>query len=336
MREHDAHIAIMGSEAAGACRVAAGVLLRDVAERIDLTQVRCLFVEDEAGHLMGIVEAAEVVRRLASRNETEHQRWAESPIEAIVTVRLSGNGSGTAIERDPDGNCTLAGTAVTQNEQLVAVSVEDDVLIRWSSVREVLQRALFDPVTGLPNRSVFDRRLREEWDRTRQRQTSISVMMIDLDHFKDINDIHGHSMGDKVLSDVAECLANQLRSYDLLARYGGDEFAAILTDCYMSDIHIPVKRIQSGILRLSEDYKLDTTRLTVSVGAITCPGSLNVAATYLMDAADECMYAAKRAGRGCAYTMDIALAGEKGKPRRLTESAIPPQGRAGRVPRRPR
>lgn len=332
MREHQAQLGITANDAPDSCRVQSGLILREVAERLNLAKIQHLLVEDAEGRLLGIVESAEVVRRLSAWNEIEQQRWADTPIEAIVTVRLDATGNGSSIDRDADGHATLSGSVISTDDHLVAMNIGDDVMIRWSAVKNVLQRALFDPVTGLPNRAVFDRRLREEWERVQQRNSSIAVLMIDLDHFKDINDVHGHSMGDEVLREVAGCLARQLRSYDLLARFGGDEFAAILTDCYMSDIHIPASRLQAGIRKLGEQFELQTSRLTVSIGAVTCPGSQGVAATRLLDVADECMYAAKRAGRGCAYTLDVALAGHKGKPQPLSGSQLQSTS-AIRVPR---
>ena len=319
MREHRAEFTIHEHCDRDNCRVRPRMSLQEVAEGFDLTKLRHLLVEDESGQLLGIVDTADVVRRLSACNEIERQRWASTPIEAIVSVRLDEFDKSVAYDFDTP---TVLGSRVfSQDDQLVAMSLGDDVMIRWSSVKSVLQRALFDPVTGLPNRAVFDRRLREEWERVQCRNSSLAVLMIDLDHFKSINDLHGHSVGDEVLREVANCLTSQLRSYDMLARFGGDEFAAILTDCYLTDIHIPASRLQAGIRELGEKFELQIPQLTVSIGAITCPGDQEISPTKLLDAADECMYAAKKAGRGCAYTLDIALAGRNGKPRPLNRPA---------------
>jgi diguanylate cyclase (GGDEF)-like protein len=290
--------------------------LYDLAERFDLAKVQHLLVEDDSGQLLGVVDTKDVVARLSAPNRIERQRWANTPIASIVSIRLDKfDGSVTHKLNSPS---VLNGRAFSQNEQLVAMNLGDDVMIRWSSVKNVLQRALFDSVTGLPNRAVFDRRLQEEWERTQSRNSSLAVLMIDLDHFKSINDLHGHSIGDQILNEVGQCLSTQLRSYDLLARFGGDEFAAILTDCYVNDIHIPATRLHTGIRQLGEKFKLKIPRLTVSIGAITCPGDQDVSPAKLLTAADDCMYAAKKAGRGCAYTMDLALSGRKAKPRPLS------------------
>ncbi len=84
----------------------------------------------------------------------------------------------------------------------------------------------------------------------------------------------------------------------------------------MTDIHIPAIRLLSGISRLTSESPL-LKDLSISIGAITCPGSLNIAPTRLLEAADECLYAAKRSGRSCAFTLDVALSGSNGKPTRL-------------------
>ncbi len=331
MREHESYIRISTEELCNTFRVPAALLLREVAERIDLSAARFVFAEDETGQLLGLADAEEISRRLASWNDTERKRWAETPLESILSVRLQPEGQGGELPREPDGSIRVPGSALSHDDRLVALDLGDDVLIRWSSVRNVLEQALYDAVTGLPNRAVFDRRLREEWARVRRTGSSIAVMMIDLDHFKDINDHHGHAMGDEVLRDVADNLLEQFRSYDLLARYGGDEFAAILTDCDMNAIHIPVARVQAGLEALAHKHHFQRGALTVSIGAVSCTGMANLGATRLLDAADECLYAAKRAGRGCGYTMEIRDA-EETTPRPL-DSFSPI---ASTVPRRPR
>ncbi|MFK7817668.1 MAG: GGDEF domain-containing protein [Planctomycetaceae bacterium] len=333
MKAFNSHLQIGGNETAFDCRIDAGLLLGQVAERIDLARVRYLLVEDISGHLLGIVDSVEVQRRLSSNNEIEQQRWAETPLEAIVQIRLDPLFGAEQLKRNPDGDARVASSALVHQEQLLALDLGDDLMVRWSIVENVLKNALYDSVTGLPNRSVFDRRLVQEWERVKRRGSSIAVLMIDLDHFKQINDRYGHSMGDEVLTEVAETLSGQLRSYDLLVRFGGDEFAAILTDCYMTDIHIPATRLQEGIRRLGERFDFEEPPLTVSIGAATCPGNQKVAAQRLVDAADECMYAAKKAGRGCAYTLDIALSGKTGKPRPLGAPPVNAASSSIRVPR---
>jgi diguanylate cyclase (GGDEF)-like protein len=329
MKAFNSNIRITGNQTSFDCRVDAGLLLGQIAERMDLTQVRYLLVEDISGHLLGIVDSAEVERRLSSSNPIEQQRWAETPLEAIVQIRLDPHFGPERLDRHADGNINIESSALLQQEQLLALDLGDDLMVRWSIVEKVLKNALYDSVTGLPNRSVFDRRLKQEWDRVKTRGSSIAVLMIDLDHFKQINDRYGHSMGDEVLTEVADTLAAQLRSYDLLVRFGGDEFAAILTDCYMTDIHIPTTRLQEGIRQLGERFDFESPALTVSIGAVTCPGNQKVPAQRLVEAADECMYAAKKAGRGCAYTFDLARSSRNGQPYRLGEHSGPGQSLHG-------
>ena len=331
MREHPARIEVTGEESTGSYRVSADLLLCEVADRVDLSAIQRRLVEDDGGRLIGIIDAADIQMRLESPHERECDRWAATPIETLITARLDAV-DGLSLVRDPDGNAEIPGTAICSTERMLAMDVGNDVLVPWSSVRGVLQRALFDAVTGLPNRAVFNRHLAEEWERVQRRNSSIAVLMIDLDYFKEINDQHGHSRGDEVLRAVAQTLATQLRSYDLLARFGGDEFAAILTDCYMTDIHIPASRLHAGILKVRQELNLGDSRLSISMGAITCPGSRKKTRTELIDAADECLYAAKAAGRNCAYTLDLALS-DKAKPR-LLPAGRPAQPRTGaRVPR---
>ena len=332
MKSYESLVKVSGNETRLDCRISSGVPLGEVADRIDLQSARHLFVEDVHGNLLGIVETQEILLRLDAANPIERQRWAETPLEAIVSIRLDVHTAGQPLNRDADGEAEVPVSVLTNREQIVAMNVGDDVMISWDSVSSVLKQALFDTVTGLPNRTVFDRRLAQEWDRVQARGSSIAVLMIDLDHFKQVNDRYGHSVGDEVLKQVAQTLTRQLRSYDLLVRYGGDEFAAILTDCYMTDIHIPAARLQSGVAALNNEFDFETPKLGVSIGAISCPGTRKVMAPELVDAADECLYAAKRAGRRCAYTLDLALSSH-GKPRPLNPAHEHPGISAVRAPR---
>jgi len=98
------------------------------------------------------------------------------------------------------------------------------------SLAQLRDAATHDQLTGVLNRREFDRRLQEEWQRSLRFQRPLSLVMLDLDHFKQINDTHGHQVGDKILRHVADLLAAQLRQVDCLARYGGDEFALIMVE----------------------------------------------------------------------------------------------------------
>jgi diguanylate cyclase (GGDEF)-like protein len=159
------------------------------------------------------------------------------------------------------------------------------------------EQAITDPLTGLYNRRYLWEFLRREWVRAKRKDESLAVVMIDLDYFKRINDAHGHQAGDFVLVAVAGLLRNQIRSSDIVCRYGGEEFALVLPEASLENVRLRAEHIRGAIKRL------DLTHQGVSLGRITA--SLGVALfphhadnpDSLIRAADEAMYEAKHVGR---------------------------------------
>lgn len=164
-----------------------------------------------------------------------------------------------------------------------------------NQLRQLAQR---DELTRLLNRREFKRILEEEWDRSIRFQRPFALVMVDIDHFKKINDTHGHQAGDEVLRHVASLLAGQVRTVDRVARYGGEEFALIMIETDTKGATENIKRL--GVL-LAEtpciiEGKSLTLDVTLSAGVAT---SLTDAtsATDLVEAADKALYAAKKGGR---------------------------------------
>ena len=164
--------------------------------------------------------------------------------------------------------------------------------------REQLSRdALIDTLTGLGNRRTFDQRIAEDFSRARRHDLPLSLLMIDLDHFKEINDHNGHRSGDLVLSAVGAMLRDTLRVADIACRYGGDEFAVILPETTKTEAWLVAEKIRLGLLELRVDSQKG--------GAISVRGSLGVAAfgpdhenaMALLEAADAALYRAKHSGR---------------------------------------
>jgi len=162
---------------------------------------------------------------------------------------------------------------------------------------ELRRLATRDQLTGLLNRREFDRILREEFDRANRFSRPLSLVMIDLDHFKRINDTHGHQSGDAVLQEAAARLESQLRSVDRLTRFGGEEFAAIMME--MTDQQsLEVARRMGEAIR-SQSFPVGSGKeiqVTVSLGIAGLPGDAGSVAE-LVAAADKALYAAKKAGR---------------------------------------
>ena len=163
------------------------------------------------------------------------------------------------------------------------------------------QRAHLDSLTGLANRGVFDDRLPREWAACRRRRTALSVMIADLDHFKAVNDSHGHAAGDTVLRQSAATLARVIRTSDFVARYGGEEFVVVAPDCEISAAVRLAERFRTAIEQLRIDEHGDTIPVTTSVGVASFADLTRTGPAELLRRADEALYRAKEAGRNATW-----------------------------------
>ncbi len=162
--------------------------------------------------------------------------------------------------------------------------------------RQVRRLAHTDGLTGLLNRRTMDGAGEYEINRARRNMRSLSIMMIDLDHFKDVNDKNNHSIGDQVLKGVARILKANTRDIDYLCRYGGDEFAIIMPDATDQHARIVAERLRSMIEQTDIPTDGGPQHITASLGVTTSPLAADDLLT-LYKQADEAMYAAKDTGR---------------------------------------
>lgn len=161
--------------------------------------------------------------------------------------------------------------------------------------------AMFDQLTGLYERHELDKRLEEEYDRARRHEQKFSVLMIDLDDFKEINDTYGHDVGDTVLERVGtileEVVENELRSSDVAGRYGGEEFCIMLPTADQGGAKNVAERIRKNLRDVRFDTgEGDTFQVTCSIGVAELNQGVHTP-EELVQRADEALYAAKEAGR---------------------------------------
>ncbi|AZE52289.1 GGDEF domain protein [Pseudomonas synxantha] len=157
------------------------------------------------------------------------------------------------------------------------------------------QKALLDPLTGLPNRAAWSERLDYEVNAWHQRGNSLSLAMLDLDHFKRINDGYGHLAGDKVLKIIANVLSKRLRPTDFIARFGGEEFVLLMPDSTLADALAMGEVLRGAIAACPFHFKGEPVTITVSMGVAQFqPGERSDLA---LKRADEALYRAKAAGR---------------------------------------
>jgi diguanylate cyclase (GGDEF)-like protein len=171
----------------------------------------------------------------------------------------------------------------------------DEVMADWPDSATLRELAFKDAVTGLYNRQFFSIRLEEEVSRYRHFKQPVSVVLLDLDDFKAVNDDLGYAAGDETLRGMADVLLRQSRGINIICRYGGARFAVLLVETSKSGARLYADRIRYV---LSSYQFAHRRRMTANFGITSLPEDVAPDAEELMRAAEEAMYAAKRAGKG--------------------------------------
>ncbi|MDQ3516214.1 MAG: GGDEF domain-containing protein, partial [Gemmatimonadota bacterium] len=209
-----------------------------------------------------------------------------------VTVALAGGNDPTRAD------LTLSLFAIGQ----MVIVVGTTVGLFWIEVRrlaaELHRLAGIDELTGLPNRRATVLRFNEEAARAIRQQRPYSIVVLDVDHFKRVNDTYGHAVGDDVLKNVARTLEVSTRGVDVVGRIGGEEFVVILSEESSDGAKIGAERLRSRIAESSPLRETAETKLTVSGGIATAPED-GWTWDELFAVADRRLYEAKRAGRNC-------------------------------------
>lgn len=163
--------------------------------------------------------------------------------------------------------------------------------------QRALQAAKIDALTGAHNRAALNETLEREIELAHRHQSALSIIMFDLDHFKQINDNYGHITGDDVLRECVKCCEQALRGTDLLFRFGGEEFAVLLPGVNANGASLAAERIRNIIEKHIFNSRQGSVPVTISVG--TASVSLQDTAKTIIERADKGLYLAKNAGRNC-------------------------------------
>ena len=177
-------------------------------------------------------------------------------------------------------------------------------LRRLKLYKDIETLAITDGLTGVYTRRYFIERFDEEVQRAASRRCSLSFLMIDADHFKAINDQHGHLTGDAVLYEFSNIIQENVREIDIVGRFGGEEFCVVLPDTQLEGSRVVAERIRkSAEKRLIKAYD-STVRVTLSIGIAVYPSDGKFL-EELMDKADWALYRAKSQGRNCVVTFGL-------------------------------
>jgi len=172
---------------------------------------------------------------------------------------------------------------------------------------QLQQMAVTDPLTGVFNRGAVIRRAEEELSLMERRKhkespNNLGVIMMDIDHFKKINDTYGHQTGDKVLLEVSRRVTASLREYDTFGRYGGEEFLVLIPNCGCDGALNSAERIRHSVSDTSIQIGSDTLHITASFGVTCCHDSAEGFDASLQRA-DDALYQAKNSGRNQAISL---------------------------------
>lgn len=223
-------------------------------------------------------------------------------------VKLAVKGEGVEIEDLGSTNGTFVNGRKIIKRQALAdgdkIQISSSTLFKFALQdkaenifhKELYKMAIIDPVTNIYNKRFFLERLKEEFGHTKRTGYGLSLLMIDIDHFKKINDTYGHLAGDMVLQQLASTLKSVVRGEDILARYGGEEFVVILRETKRPGAINLAERMRGEVEGAQFTFEEDRLSITISIGVASMEGDY-ATPDELIKAADDKLYQSKEGGR---------------------------------------
>lgn len=240
--------------------------------------------------LMGMISARQELRDIPVIMLTGHG-------DSELKVKLLGKGASDYVTKPFDAAELIARVKV----HLKIKNLQDELK---KSNEMLKQLSDTDPLTHIYNRRYMMNMLEKELQRAERKGTHLSLVMIDLDHFKHVNDKYGHQGGDQVLAVLAELSQSGLRSYDFVARYGGEEFVMTLPETSHEDALMIAERLRLRLQLHTYTGSLKGLITTASMGVATYPANFITSLSDLIREADDAMYRAKAAGRNRVFSMN--------------------------------
>ncbi len=167
------------------------------------------------------------------------------------------------------------------------------------SKKKIEEQAKQDSLTKLWNRAAIIQLLEEELDRSRREKKPVGMLLVDIDYFKNINDTYGHLVGDVVLIEVASRMKKNVRLYDRIGRYGGDELLVVLPNCRLTQVQVIAERLRLAVSQKKIKTDMGSLGVTLSLGAFSSENQPEISTDNLIKASDNALYQAKRNGRNC-------------------------------------
>jgi diguanylate cyclase (GGDEF)-like protein len=213
------------------------------------------------------------------------------------------------------GYLAIEGVTAQDKEKVMILGHQFALALRRVRLyQEIEQIAITDSLTELHTRRHTIERFREELNRSKARDIKMSFLMIDVDHFKKLNDQHGHITGDQILREVGVLISENVREIDVAGRYGGEEFCVILPDTDRKGAHYAAERIRQACEKASIKAYDTTVKVTVSIGTSTFPDD-GEKIDELTDKADWALYRAKKQGRNTVRLFGVYENGEEQDPK---------------------
>jgi len=240
--------------------------------------------------MMPRMDGFEVIRKL--RVNPSHK----NSYLILITAKFQESDRVTGLELGAD-DCLIKPFSLIE---LLARIRAGSRVVRYK--KQIEHEALIDSLTGLPNRRAFEKKLEEEFDRARRYGHPVSVLILDVDDFKRINDTYGHHLGDNVLRKIAENLQTRTRRSDYPARYGGDEFVLILPEDNMKSAYQAADKLRLQIKEFDFRTSTGAFSITVSIGVSSTSEKSYSDCCPLVQEADQALYLAKTNGKDQVQT----------------------------------
>ena len=287
---------VLGGGLLGAVQLAAGIAIGMWLRRSDPSEVHR--GRQDMLRANAIANRLKALADEMSSSVGEHRSELDHASQLLTSTEARSDEALAELVVDVIGDMVRA----NQNLQSKLETAETRLQEQATEIETHISRSMTDPLTGLPNRREFNDRLEERMSAWSRRKEIFTLLILDVDHFKKLNDEHGHLAGDQVLAAMGRALRTAIRREDAVARYGGEEFAILLPNTGLAPAMQVAQNVRDAVARIVVKHNGKQIKITTSGGLAAIQA--NEQAESLIQRADAALYAAKAGGRNCAYLHD--------------------------------